>query len=426
MESIRFVVLADDLTSAAEAAGHLADTGRPASVIVDPAADAGRGASELLAPAADGGGEASALMAETGCGVLLAAAAGGGAWPCVDLDTRHRPEAEAAARHARAIELLPAVGIYKTMDSSLRGNWAAELAAVMRASRRSLAVVAPACPAYDRRTVGGHQLANGVPVHLGPAGRDPVRPVLTSSVVRPISRQGLTVAPVRPENLALAGTSGVLVVDAATTADLERIAAAVKGHLAEIVLCGSPGLWEALHPLGQAPGGGPTDRGLLAERGPVAGGGLPAARKALVLIGSLHPTTREQLAKLKSSGVPVLTTDDAHEAVALFETATTVAVATPETSVVGPHLSALGEIGARCAAAVPGLGFVLSGGDTARELTVALRVNEIRAAGTIAPGIMIGTAIGPNLPVITKAGGFGDPDMLITAVEALTRSSRRP
>lgn len=369
MESPRFVVLADDLTSAAEAAGHLADMGQAASVLLDPAA-------------------------------------GPAAWPCIDLDSRHLTEAAAAARHARAVERLPAVGIYKTMDSSLRGNWAAELAAVMRASDRRLAVVAPACPAYDRRTVGGHQLANGVPVHLGPAGRDPVRPVTDSSVVRPISRQGLTVTSVTAENFTLTGRSGVVVVDASTAADLEGIAAAVQDRLAEIVLCGSPGLWEALHPVHRP------------RRD------VPTARKALVLIGSLHPTTREQLAKLISSGVPVLTTDNAHEAVQLFETVTTVAVATPEATVVGPHLSTLGEIGARCAAAVPGLGFVLSGGDTARALAIALHANEIRAVGTVAPGIMIGTLIGPNRPVITKAGGFGGPDTLIAAVDALTRSAR--
>jgi D-threonate/D-erythronate kinase len=371
VENTRFVVLADDLTSAAEAAGHLADTGRPASV--------------LLAPTSAGVG-----------------------WPCVDLDSRWLPEPAAAYRHARAVELLPAEGIYKTMDSSLRGNWAAELAAVMRASGRSLAVVAPACPAYDRRTVGGHQLANGIPVHLGPAGCDPVRPVTDSSVVRPIVRQGLTVTSVTPGNLALDGASGVLVVDASTAADLELVAAAVGDRLGEIVLCGSPGLWEALHPVA------PRRRD------------LPVARKALVLIGSLHPTTREQLAKLASSGVPVLTTDNADDVVQLFATATTVAVATPAASAEGPHLSALNEIGVRCAAAVPDLGFVLSGGDTARGLALALHAKEIRAAGTIAPGIMLGTLIGPNRPVITKAGGFGDADTLITAVDALTSSPQVP
>jgi hypothetical protein len=37
---------------------------------------------------------------------------------------------------------------------------------------------------------------------------------------------------------------------------------------------------------------------------------------------------------------------------------------------------------------------------------------------------MLGTLTGPNRPVITKAGGFGGPDVLVTAVNALTRSRR--
>jgi uncharacterized protein YgbK (DUF1537 family) len=207
---------------------------------------------------------------------------------------------------------------------------------------------------------------------------------------------------------ALADSSGprALVVDASSAADLDRIAAAIRGQLSEVVLCGSPGLWEALHPV----------QGSRGE--------LPVARKALVLVGSLHPTTREQLAKLESSGVPVLTTLDADRVARQFDTATTVAVATPEIPSAERHLHRLAILGVRCADAVPDLGFVLSGGDTARELAVALGATGIRAAGTVAPGIMLGTLTGPRRhPVITKAGGFGGPDMLITAASALTRST---
>ena len=229
-----------------------------------------------------------------------------------------------------------------------------------------------------------------------------------SSITKQLSQQGIPAKSITPDEVAAAldGADGALVVDAGTAADLDRIAAAVRGRESEIVLCGSPGLWEALHP---------NER---SERQ------LPTARKVLVLIGSLHSTTRGQLAELSRSGVPVLTADNADQAVQLFDTATTVAVATPEIPTTEPHLRALAAIGARCAAAVPDLGFVLSGGDTARELAVALRAKEIRAAGTVAPGVMLGTLVGPDLPVITKAGGFGRPDMLVSIVNALTRSTR--
>ncbi|GAA2352243.1 four-carbon acid sugar kinase family protein [Streptomyces cuspidosporus] len=477
----RFVVLADDLTSAAEAAGHLADTGRAASVVLD-----------LDDPSATDGDS----------------------WPCVDLDSRHLPPDEAALRHRRATTrlLTPArshpLGIYKTMDSSLRGNWPAELAAVMRASGRSVAVVAPACPAYGRHTVGGHQYAGGVPVHRGPAGRDPVRPVADSSVLAPLSGEGLRVTAVAPTADALAAglaaalaspappagdtTPGrALVVDAATNEDLDRIAAAVAGHLGEVVLCGSPGLWEAVVPPGpgRAPAPAPVTGPVAASvtgsaagagaaslagaapapvtgpvaasvtgpvaasvaasvagsapapvTGPVAGAVAGAASvagpdgRALVLVGSRHPTTREQLDRLGEDGVPVLATTDlagrpdpAGHLTRLLGTHSAVALTTPEALADGPeaaarHLRELASLGAACARALPGLGLVLSGGDTAREVCEVLGAPALHAVGTLAPGIPLGVLSGARPhPVISKAGGFGDPETLIAAVAALTR-----
>ncbi|MEU5023627.1 four-carbon acid sugar kinase family protein [Streptomyces milbemycinicus] len=413
----RFVVLADDLTSAAEAAGHLADTGRAASVVLD------------LGDLPHTGDEA---------------------WPCVDLNSRSLPSAEAAGRHQRVTGRLLVragaddgpVGIYKTMDSSLRGNWPAELAAVMRACGRAVAVVAPACPAYARHTVRGDQLADGIPVHQGPAGLDPVRPVTSPSVIDPLVEEGISVIAVAPthdelatalsralaESLAPPGDTAqlrALVVDAATTDDLNRIAAAVAGHQGDVVLCGSPGLWEAVVPTS-------PDR----PRAPVPAPAADSRGRALVLVGSLHPTTREQLAHLRKDGVSVLVTadlaaqsDPVGHLVRLLETQTTVALTTPEDREADPttaarHLRDLTAMGAACARALPGLGLVLSGGDTARAVAAALGAPAIHAVGTIAPGITLGTLTGPHPhPVISKAGGFGDPSSLIAAAGALTRST---
>ncbi|MES4904120.1 MULTISPECIES: four-carbon acid sugar kinase family protein [unclassified Streptomyces] len=428
----RFVVLADDLTSAAEAAGHLADTGRAASVVLD-----------LDDPSAvDGGG-----------------------WACADLDSRHLPRVEAALRHRRATGRLldrarsdtgPAgpIALYKTMDSSLRGNWPAELAAVMRASGRGVAVVAPACPAYGRHTVGGHQYADGVPVHRGPAGRDPVRPVTDSSVLTPLTEEGICATPVAPgrEDLTAALTTALtgvlapppappggtmplraLVVDAAGGEDLDRIAAAVAGHLDDVVLCGSPGLWEAVVPPG--PDRSPVSAPISAP-GTASATGSPG--RALVLVGSRHPTTREQLARLREDGVPVLAvTDFAGDAdpvghlTRLLDTRTAVALTTPEAleddrTVAARQLRDLASLGAACAGALPGLGLVLTGGDTARAFCAALGVPALHAVGTVAPGVPLATLSGARPHrVISKAGGFGDPESLVAAVAALTRRTAR-
>ena len=74
----------------------------------------------------------------------------------LDTDSRTRPAGFAAkrvieaARGARAARL-----VYKKLDSTLRGNVAAELSAALGATRRSRVVLAPAFPAAGRTTVGG-------------------------------------------------------------------------------------------------------------------------------------------------------------------------------------------------------------------------------------------------------------------------------
>ncbi|GAA3732928.1 four-carbon acid sugar kinase family protein [Streptomyces tremellae] len=404
---VPFAVLADDLTSAAEAAGRLADSGRPASVVLD--ADA--------PPPPDTG-----------------------AWPCLDLDTRALAPAEAAALHGRAARRLAGggrLGVYKTMDSSLRGNWPAELAAVLRACDRRVAVVAPAYPAYGRHTLDGRQYADGVPVHEGPAGRDPVRPVRDPSVAALLAAAGRAAHGLAPGGLpgaraaalgpAAAGPPRALVVDAASDGDLAEVADAVREVLDRAVVCGSPGLWEALIP---------------AAPGHAAVPGEPG--RALVLVGSLHPVTRRQVARLRAHGVPVVETarhgtagaagegGGAARAVRrLLREHDTVALVTPEPAGTGEpggsdtggvrHLRALADAGAACARALPDLGLVLCGGDTARAVALALGAPAVRVAGSIAPGIPIGTLAGPCARrVITKAGGFGDPSSLVAAVAALT------
>ncbi|OMI34203.1 four-carbon acid sugar kinase family protein, partial [Streptomyces sparsogenes] len=240
-----------------------------------------------------------------------------------------------------------------------------------------------------------------------------------------------------------------LVVDAATGEDLDRIAAAVAGHLGEVVLCGSPGLWEAVVPPG--PGRSPSPNPAPASvaesvaasvagsvAASVAGAGAApvagSAGRALVLVGSRHPTTREQLDRLGKDGVPVLATTDlagrpdpAGHLTRLLDTHSAVALTTPEALADGPeaaarHLRELASLGAACARALPGLGLVLSGGDTAREVCEVLGAPALHAVGTLAPGIPLGVLSGARPhPVISKAGGFGDPETLIAAVAALTR-----
>src|SRR3972149_3085955 len=57
----------------------------------------------------------------------------------------------------------------------------------------------------------------------------------------------------------------------------------------------------------------------------------------------------------------------------------------------------------------------LTGGETAYSVCRALGADGIALAGEVEPGLAIGTLLGgpfAGLAVITKAGGFGDPETL--------------
>ena len=72
-------------------------------------------------------------------------------------------------------------------------------------------------------------------------------------------------------------------------------------------------------------------------------------------------------------------------------------------------------------------GLVVTGGDGARALLAELDATGIALRGQVAPGVPLGTLVGgaaDALPVATKAGGFGDENILIAAAQAV-RTMRR-
>jgi len=65
-------------------------------------------------------------------------------------------------------------------------------------------------------------------------------------------------------------------------------------------------------------------------------------------------------------------------------------------------------------------GLIATGGDTARAAAGALGARGLRLWGEMEPGVPVGILDGPHpLPVITKAGGFGDQGTLVRLCKAL-------
>src|SRR5918994_2700989 len=120
-----------------------------------------------------------------------------------DTDSRAMPagfaakrvlEAARAAREARIV--------YKKLDSTLRGNVAAELAAALGGSGRKHIVFAPAFPAAGRTTVGGTQRVHGVPVDETEMANDPHTPVTNAHVPSLLAEAFSSVGVLSVEDLA--------------------------------------------------------------------------------------------------------------------------------------------------------------------------------------------------------------------------------
>src|SRR5215211_5650892 len=348
-----------------------------------------------------------------------------------DTDSRAIPAGSAAKRVLDASHVArEAHVVYKKLDSTLRGNVAAELAAALGGARRDRVVVAPAFPAAGRTTVGGSQRVHGVPVDETEMANDPHAPVREAHVPSLLAGKFSSVGALGVEDLAdpelvrrTLEDCECVVADAERDADLEALVRAVPDP-DQVLWAGSAGLALALGSVYPGPCAGDT--------------GLQRARvhPVLVVVGSLSGVAREQVRRLVGEYGEVDVPIEAGGAGALERTVAAVrdALARRECAVVhSPDdrvassesvLGSLAEVVALLSERGLVEGLVLTGGATAVEVARRLGASGIRLEGEVETGVPRGTLIGPRpYPVVTKAGDFGGPDTLVGAVEALTHSA---
>ena len=351
-----------------------------------------------------------------------------------DTDSRAMPagfaamrvlEATRAAREARIV--------YKKLDSTLRGNVAAELAAALGGARRERVVVAPAFPAAGRTTVGGIQRVHGVPVDETEMANDPANPVREAHVPGLLAGAFSSVGALGVEDLAdpdlvrrALEDYECVVADAERDADLEALVRAVPDP-ARVLWAGSAGLALALGSVYPGPCAGTAG----VQRAPI--------RPVLVVVGSLSGVAREQVRRLVEAfgavDVPVdgKESNAVHKAIGAARKALgggTCAVVRSTEERVASSESVLWELAEVVALlSEEGLfeGLVLTGGATAVGVARRLGAAGIRLEGEVEAGIPMGALIGPRpYPVVTKAGGFGKRDTLVGAVVALSGKESNP
>jgi uncharacterized protein YgbK (DUF1537 family) len=334
----------------------------------------------------------------------------------VDTDTRAVDAEFAAGRTIDATRALrDADVLIKTIDSTLRGNVGTELRAAFAASGRSAAVVAPAFPRYGRRTIDGIQLLDGIPVHLGQAGADPVTPATSSDLKELIGPpfERTTIVPVRdPQALRDAlRTHEFVIADAVEDGDLEAVIRSVPDP-GSVLWAGSTGLSQAF---------GEVMPGLATSLT-----SYPTAHRVAIVVGSVNPRTRDQLARVADANGARIETDWDRAGWAPPPTGLVV-IASPDHVIAELSPAAATAISRRLAAAAKTCveqgvdALVLSGGDTAVAAIRALGAIRLTVAREIEPGIALAVMDGPHpLPIVTKAGGFGSPAALTLAIDALT------
>jgi uncharacterized protein YgbK (DUF1537 family) len=390
----------------------------------------------LIADDLTGACDAAAPFAGRGpVGVFVAPASPGSQWNVAAVNTESRglaPADAADAVRATATRLgarLTGGLLFKKIDSTLRGPIGAELEALLAASGRRTALLCPAFPAQGRAVVHGMLLVSGTPAHESPIGQDPAYPGPTSDVVEIVRRGAarpvsfLPLEHVRGDASALArmlrdARGHILVADALTDGDLAALAGATLS-CPELALAGSAGLARAVAEAYEQVGP-PTP--------------LPRGHAWLIVAGSLHPATRAQLARLEAHGVTGARVDGARDPdtrplIEQIKGGGPVFIATSDAVAVDPGArlaarSRLAELAARILAdSRPNL-IAVTGGETAVSLLRAIGATRLEVSGAPSSGLALADAVGDStskVPLLTKAGGFGPPDLFLSLLQDTPR-----
>lgn len=390
------LILADDVTGAADCAARCKGVGLPATIV---------------------------LTSPTAAALPTGAVA-------VSSDSRYLAPAAAAAGvhdlfHTLQQAAPPSAIWYKKIDSTLRGNIGAELAAMLALTpaAQPCAVISPGFPAHGRGLVDGYLVYDQAAtprVHLPT--------LLQQQTALPQASIGLAVVRAGVAALAAALDAGyragaqLLVIDALTEADLSTIYQATQQALPQALFCGSAGLM------------GVIAAALVAAQGETVGPALaspPAlAYPLLAVVGSGSNMAHRQLLQLQQvpavdiyevdlaqqARVRVVAGQGSHAACALH-LPPPVPNAQLEGALARQYAATLGDVAHQLIQQRQPRTLLLVGGDTAVHLLQLLGIEKLEVEAELLPGMPLTTGVaaaGQHYQIILKAGNHGDEQTLVT------------
>ena len=295
-------------------------------------------------------------------------------------NSRRDPPEMARGKTVDACRRLTGAGaqiVFKKTDSTFLGNPGAEIEAVLAACGFGVALVCPAFPAMGRTVRGGCLQVAGADAPIDLAAR--LREQCSCRVLSLAAPDTETLRSIAAEGPAL------IVADALTQEDLARIAVAGAELSPPPLLAGSAGLAREAAALLASPSARLPPESPRLQRGSV-----------VVFSGSTNPVTLEQVRRLTGMA---------------------------QTIIVEVDISMPARPSEWLRLASETRGVVLTGGDTALLVLRALGARGIHLEREALTGVPCGRLVGgacTDLPVVTKAGGFGPPDALVRAVRFLS------
>ncbi|MBP8257484.1 MAG: hypothetical protein KAX37_09175 [Opitutaceae bacterium] len=321
--------------------------------------------------------------------------------------------------------------LLKKIDSTLRGPIGAELRAINDTLRPLRMILCPTNPAAGRTVRDGTLLVDGIPLGETPFRDDPIWPARESRIVPLLGDCGLECDHLSLDILRRGdaqqvltsnpGQARLIVCDAETPSDIDLIVATTRATAPDTVLIGSNGLAVSLADYLPAPES-PRDSPAI------------SVDTLLILCGTRHPSTHRQVEQLAASG---------HAAVVTVKTGGL----TPATAVAkireaythkriaalrfdpSEHLrsstvqSFIAQIAAILAPSrVPGAYF-FTGGESAWNACKTLGGRQLLVRGPWENAVVEAELelLEFKIPVFTKPGGYGDPDLLVRFAKSVMK-----
>ncbi|WP_175640223.1 four-carbon acid sugar kinase family protein [Metabacillus schmidteae] len=382
----------------------------------------------------------------------------------VDTDSRAKKEEEAYKAAYQAALFLQKEGyqhVYKKVDSTLRGNIAAELSAVEQVYQPEVVVIAPAFPKMNRRTIEGNHYVNGVLITDTEFSKDPKTPVTEAFIpelLKQYQERGIALVDKRLLGQSVEGINQIIttiinqgvkwfVCDSETEEDLQKICSIFSSLNKKTVWAGSAGLIEYLPEALQLTHSNEENQEEI------------KIEKTLIVSGSLSQVTREQLCKIESlqnsffievdpttlvkntfkldDYIGQLSQNSKYEHYVLYvEASEENRVSAKEAGEeLGLTLTEVSEVISRGLGQISkGLlenctsiqGLVLTGGDTAKAVCSELTISEMELYSEVEPGLPFGRLRSEDRSywAVTKAGGFGHEQSLVNVVEYMANKRR--